>query len=571
MTKTSEFSWKQDEAKALMVKFENFWTQNPTQYGITGGTDAATGTPNARNLFTTMTNHGVTSRKENFFEGAGDVWDDLSDIVKDAIILDDELEEFDRMLGVLEKIEGTDKDPRNILFNTVVEYNDGQTTRGEVRGHFLTLPYWNFRKDKAEDTNTAYNVDKPKEEWVALNAEENTAEPPLWRIIFGRKNSLRSLIMDIKKLAQDIEPPPVAHLEVNISSGKFQELATIPQVQQAVKNVLQETSIYQKGRLSRPVKERLNAAMASQVIPATDAVMRIVAPQATVKVNNNGRIIRRKLVEFPGYEETQSLTLKFPSNNKTLNRLIRTVLGDDMESFLKPNADENAKAGLILTSDEVGLINDATRILKEIGYSLEPNNIDALGVTSPELDSETPKTTINLNRILQASIESIRNRAFNNLPVPDDILDEVNLEQVVSTLKHELTHYAQFSTPEIKEHLEQLANSYVYLASRLLEDNLPAAEYSQLLIFILKKEIYNYIFLELPAYWIEGDLEWEEALELLKRTWISDNPFMKKISIIYEVISPDFLNRYGDRLERETILAINTIIDEMLERGERNG
>ena len=25
MTKTSEFSWKQDEAKALMVKFENFW------------------------------------------------------------------------------------------------------------------------------------------------------------------------------------------------------------------------------------------------------------------------------------------------------------------------------------------------------------------------------------------------------------------------------------------------------------------------------------------------------------------------------------------------------------------
>lgn len=381
MTKTSDFSWRQDEARALMDKFEQFWSQNPGDYGITGGTDAGSGGANAKNLFVTMKNHGSVSRKTKgkssvggLFFGAGAVWEQLEDLVEDNLILEDEVEDFDRLLRQLDRLEGGDRDPRNIIFNTVISYDSesGEAERGEVRGHFLTEAYYNFRKDKAEKSGSAYNVSRPKEEWVSLDKKKNEAKPPLWRIIFGRKNSLRTLIEDIKKLTDPV-PPPIAHLDVKINKRRTGQLAKITQVQQAVRNVLEMPSIYEAGKRRAPNKGRLNEAMSQQVIGTTPEMMKLIGPDATVLVENEGKIITRNLDEFPDYENIKSITLNFPRNNIILNRLIREVMGDEMETFERPNRVEDGPIGLVLTSaDEAELIHDATTIMKNLmGWNRE--------------------------------------------------------------------------------------------------------------------------------------------------------------------------------------------------------
>jgi len=370
MTKTSEFSWKQEEAKGLMNKFEEFWSANPRKYGITGGSDAGTGEANARNLFNTMKNHGSVSRdikgKQNIFLGAGAIWEQLEDLVDDKLVLEDEVEEFERLLRRIDRLEDSDRDPRNILFTTIISYDaeNEEVERGEVRGHFLTEAYWNFRKDKAERDGGSYNVEKPEGRWV--DAEKNKAEPPLWQIIFGKKNSLQTLIQNIIELTTPT-PPPIAHLDVKINKRRTGQLATITQVQQAVRNVLEMPSIYQAGTRRAPNKGRLNEAMSQQVIATTPEMMKLIAPDATVLVENDGRIIRRGLDEFPAYEDIKSITLNFPRNNIILNRLIREVMGNEMETFERPNRAEDGPIGLVLTSaDEAELIHDATTIMKNL-------------------------------------------------------------------------------------------------------------------------------------------------------------------------------------------------------------
>ena len=380
MTKTSDFSWRQDEARALMDKFEQFWSQNPGDYGLTGGTDAGSGGANAKNLFVTMKNHGSVSRKTKgkssvggLFFGAGAVWEQLEDLVEDNLILEDEVEDFDRLLRQLDRLEGGDRDPRNIIFNTVISYDSesGEAERGEVRGHFLTEAYYNFRKDKAEKSGSAYNVSRPKQEWVSLDKKKNEAKPPLWRIIFGRKNSLRTLIEDIKKLTDPIAPP-IAHLDVKINRGKIGRLAEVTQIQQAVRNVLQMPNIYPAGKSRAPTKSKLNDAMSEQVISVSPEIMRLIGPDATVLVENEGRIIRRGLDEFPDYEEIKSITLNFPRNNIILNRLIREILGDEINEFERPNRPEDGPLGLVLKADEAELIHDATTIMKDLmGWNRE--------------------------------------------------------------------------------------------------------------------------------------------------------------------------------------------------------
>ncbi len=113
MTKTSEFSWKQEEARGLMNKFKEFWSSNPQNYGITGGTDAATGDANAKNLFNLMLNHGSVSRKARgegptggLFFGAGTVWEELEDLVADKLILEDEV----KQIQASQKLKDLDQD-----------------------------------------------------------------------------------------------------------------------------------------------------------------------------------------------------------------------------------------------------------------------------------------------------------------------------------------------------------------------------------------------------------------------------------------------------------------------------
>lgn len=589
MTKTSEFSWKQEEAKGLMNKFKEFWSSNPQNYGITGGTDAATGDANAKNLFNLMLNHGSVSRKARgegatggLFFGAGTVWEELEDLVSDRLILEDEVKEFDRLTSLIDRMEGTDRDPRNIVFYTVVSY-DGeadppQATREEVRGHYMTEAYWNFRKDKAERTGGTYNMPKPKPEWVSLDAAENEAEPPLWRIIFGKKNSLRSLIQEIKELTPPV-PPPIAHLDVKINRGKTGRLADITQVQQAVRNVLEMPSIYPAGKSRAPTKSKLNEAMSQQVIATTPEMLRLIGPDSTVLVENDGRIIRRRLDEFPDYEEVKSITLNFPKNNIILNRLIREVLGEEMDSFERPNRPEDGPLGLVLKADEADLIQEATSILKNVRFNLrdEDREEDRLpGDTNPNLHDENvlgytredgeDKIRLNLDHILTTAIAEESNfnfpmflRIFNREATPEeakefaDNVDERAYQRVIQTLKHESIHLAQQygeSNREEKEGQSYMDFAQAVLLQPMMEGQITQQDITHLLMEFFNAYAYQFIYYELPAYWAEGDKTWEEAKEHLKEIFTLDQKFMKTLRDTNEI----FERQYGvARFSQETL------------------
>ena len=162
-------------------------------------------------------------------------------------------------------------------------------------------------------------------------------------------------------------------IQIKINKKRTGQLAKITQVQQAVRNVLEMPSIYEAGKRRAPNKGRLNDAMSQQVIGTTPEMMKLIGPDATVLVENEGKIITRNLDEFPDYENIKSITLNFPRNNIILNRLIREVMGDEMETFERPNRVEDGPIGLVLTSaDEAELIHDATTIMKNLmGWTRE--------------------------------------------------------------------------------------------------------------------------------------------------------------------------------------------------------
>ena len=593
MTKTSEFSWRQEEARALMNKFRDFWSQNPGQYGITGGTDAGSGERNARNLYNTMVNHGSVSRKTegvtNLFFGAGAVWEDLEDLVEDNLILEDEVKDFDRLQKRLDRIENSDRDPRNIIFNTVISYDkeSGEAERGKVRGHFLTQAYWDFRQAKAKDTGNPYNVDRPDPEWT--NKDKNKAKPPLWRIIFGRKNSLRTLIDDIKKLTGPT-PPPIAHLDVKINRGKIGQLANITEVQEAVRSVLQMPSIYPAGKSRAPIKSKLNDAMAEQVISTNPEIMRLVGPDATVLVENEGRIIRRGLDEFPDYEKINSITLNFPRNNIILNRLIREVLGDDIKEFERPNRVEDGPLGLVLKADEEELIREASSILKNVKFNLRDsdradddfpsNDPDIFGYTREDGEE---KIRVNLDNILITSIREETLEDFNMFlrlvrgqAQPGeakrfaDNVDERAYNQLISTLKHESIHLAQIYGEQNEE--TKVRQPYIDLAQAVLiqplTDDIEEEDITHLLMEYFKGYAYNFIYMELPAYWAEGDKTWGEAKEHIKYVFTLEGKFMEtlnRLNNLYaeEYDAPRFTPDFLDSLKARFDILFSEIVDSL--------
>ena len=478
MTKTSNFTWDKEAARALLTEFENFCSQAPEKYGITARPRADTQLKTSRSLFGLMRGHGKRGRKQDLFYGAGDIWEDLVEISQDNLILDDELAEFKFFLRALSKIEDSDRDPRNIVFNTVVSFDEksGEAERGEVRGHFLTQAYWDFRKNKAGKNDENYDVAKPDSDWVSLQGEKNKAKPPLWAIIFGKTNSLRTLIEDIEALAKEPTNPPVAHLDLKISSGKAGQLANVPAIDAAVRNVLSRADIFPAGKSRAPTKSKLNDAMAEQTITVSEEVMNLIAPEATVLVENDGRIIRRKLKEFPDFKGIKSVTLNFPRNNIVLNKLIREVLGDEMDSFERPNRAEDGPLGLVLKSDEADLIREASSILKRVGFEIrDPEGGEALGATRYDED-EGVKADVFLANAFRDLKEDLDEMGLNFFAIPENIVNQMTPEQreefedvkfnaivnaINETAKHESTHWGQLNEPDVKEKTEAMNERFM--------------------------------------------------------------------------------------------------------------
>ena len=593
MTKTSNFTWDKEAARALLTEFENFWSQTPEKYGITARPRADTQLKTSRSLFGLMRGHGKRGRKQDLFYGAGDIWEDLVELSQDNLILDDELAEFKFFLRALDKIEGSDRDPRNIVFNTVISFNEksGEAKRGEVRGHFLTQAYWDFRKNKAEKNDETYDVAKPDSDWVSLQGEKNKAKPPLWAIIFGKTNSLRTLIKEIEELAKEPKNPPIAHLDLKISSGKAGQLANVPAIQAAVRNVLSRADIFPAGKSRAPTKSKLNDAMAEQTIAVSEEVMSLIAPEATVLVENDGRIIRRKLKEFPDFKGIKSVPLNFPRNNIVLNKLIREVLGDEMDSFERPNRAEDGPLGLVLKADEADLIREASSILKRVGFEIrDPEGGEAaLGATRYDED-EGVKADVFLANSFRDLREDLDEMGLNFFAIPENIVNQMTPEQreeledvkfnaivnaINETVKHESTHWGQLTEPDVKEKTEAMNDRFMAWVIDYIQGGADQNVLLDRLSDIFTEEIYFYIYKEVPAYWIQQEgITWDAARQQVRRAFVFDNPIMKKFEVVQngirEVTGDENFqllpNNFDDDLERESIRIFNVAMDSLAER-----
>jgi len=547
----------------------------------------------SRSLFGLMRGHGKRGRKQDLFYGAGDIWEDLVELSQDNLILDDELAEFKFFLRALDKIEGSDRDPRNIVFNTVISFNEksGEAKRGEVRGHFLTQAYWDFRKNKAEKNDETYDVAKPDSDWVSLQGEKNKAKPPLWAIIFGKTNSLRTLIKEIEELAKEPKNPPIAHLDLKISSGKAGQLANVPAIQAAVRNVLSRADIFPAGKSRAPTKSKLNDAMAEQTIAVSEEVMSLIAPEATVLVENDGRIIRRKLKEFPDFKGIKSVTLNFPRNNIVLNKLIREVLGDEMDSFERPNRAEDGPLGLVLKADEADLIREASSILKRVGFEIrDPEGGEAaLGATRYDED-EGVKADVFLANSFRDLREDLDEMGLNFFAIPENIVNQMTPEQreeledvkfnaivnaINETVKHESTHWGQLTEPDVKEKTEAMNDRFMAWVIDYIQGGADQNVLLDRLSDIFTEEIYFYIYKEVPAYWIQQEgITWDAARQQVRRAFVFDNPIMKKFEVVQngirEVTGDENFqllpNNFDDDLERESIRIFNVAMDSLAER-----
>ena len=105
--------------------------------------------------------------------------------------------------------------------------------------------------------------------------------------------------------------------------------------------------IYPRGKSRAPVKDRLNAAFSNHVFEIAN--------------EEQARLFSQFIKGWDtvvGLEKVKEVKLRFPKNNLALNKLIRIVMGDEMDTFQKPGSSNNkddanyAPAGLMLKSVE---------------------------------------------------------------------------------------------------------------------------------------------------------------------------------------------------------------------------
>lgn len=349
------FEWDKPAALQLIANYKKFWgpTKN-SEYGITGKPDANTGKANAKSVYQTVMNHGkqTIGRGVKGFIGAGDILLDLIEIIDEPIMLEEHILDIKKLiddLGALEK--NPKRNPQNILFRTMVDFKapkgdeKPKIKRGFSRGHFLTPAYWDYRTWNAKQTGQEFSSVNPKgKNWSVQGETENTvplgkAKPPLWQAIFGPENSLRVLIAGVIELIDKQKAPPVVNLSVNANLGAKTgavQMATITGLNKAIREVMADGSIYARGT-KIAVKDRLNQAISRKTFTINQSDLKILVENCTVQIDGE----KIEIDEVVNYETINNVSLKFPANNKTLNKIVREVMGEEMNTYKVPNSTQS--------------------------------------------------------------------------------------------------------------------------------------------------------------------------------------------------------------------------------------
>tara|TARA_R100000458_G_scaffold59214_1_gene69139 strand:+ start:3559 stop:5001 length:1443 start_codon:yes stop_codon:yes gene_type:complete len=342
--------WRQ--VKARYDAWKKKWEQG-TEWGIVGGSPL-------KNLPDTVLDQALEHGNATYardrartIEGLGDLIEAVSEIIDGDAILTKHREDLEDSINQMMAVLKVKKwNPRNIPFHTVIEFTEGgegeepTVKRGKVYGHYRTEAYnqyveWamenkeNF-KGKLANTDTSW-----------YNKKTGTAKPPLWLAITGEESDgmlsiARAALEACKKIK--IKGP----VQFGIFNNRGPEiLAQIPSVQEHVRTVVQMPEIYPRGKSRAPVKDRLNAAFVNHIFD--------------IENEDQARLFSQFIKGWDtveGLEKVKQVRLRFPKNNLALNKLIRIVMGDDMDTFQKPGSSNNkddanyAPAGLMLKSQD---------------------------------------------------------------------------------------------------------------------------------------------------------------------------------------------------------------------------
>ena len=324
-----------------------------SEWGIVGGKDGN----KPKTVLETVLNHGdptFARDQARSIEGLGALLEALTEI------LDGDTIETEHKLQLQEAIDGMEEtltrdkgkwNPRNIPFNTVVEFNETDDpkapdiVRDTVYGHYRTKAYNDYVEWANENKpNKNLKVAKHEDEWT--NKSQGKARPPLWQAItgVGETNEGKGGILFIAKKAlkgvDKIKMGDGNRIAIfNNSKGPIQ-LAQIKSVQEKVIEVLQNPNIYPAGKSRAPMKDRLNAAFTNE--------------SYAIRNEEEARLLNfaKGYDRVEGVEKLKTVKLRFPKNNLALNKTIvqvLKVLGQEMKNYQTPKAkDGTAKPGLVL-------------------------------------------------------------------------------------------------------------------------------------------------------------------------------------------------------------------------------
>ena len=326
-----------------------------TEWGIVGGKK---GEAKPKTVLETVLNNGDATYARDqarSTEGLGALLESLTEIFDGDVIETEHRnqlqEDIDDLLAVLKNKKWN---PRNIPFETVVKVieTDGDPIfkRGTVYGHYRTEEYNEYVEWASENKpNFKGQRASTKKEWYAK--KQGVAQPPLWQAITGEgdtdfgKNGILAIARRALKGVDKIKMGDGNRVAIfNNSKGPIQ-LAQIKSVQEKVMEVINDRSIYPDGRQRNPQKDRLNAAFTNE--------------SYAIRNEEEANLLdfARGFDRIEGIETLKNIQLRFPRNNKALNKTIREVLkvlGQDINTIETPKSKAGeAREGLVLKQQQV--------------------------------------------------------------------------------------------------------------------------------------------------------------------------------------------------------------------------
>jgi hypothetical protein len=346
-----EQEWNKEGTKRALQEWVEYWSEGD-KWGIVGGNKLRSSiTPNTVIEQARMHGKAIVSRDGNTaFKGMSDLVTSIEKLIEGAITQPEIDEFYQKHKDLKELLQIPHKNPQNIEFHTVIEFSEpvGEDdepiiTRGKVFGHYRTLAYNEYAlwmKDNKPEKKNLPKFAKTKAEWYS--DEPEAANPPLLQCIANKDHGLLAVVRKVDKAIGGPKAKNIKHKKGTI--GKFPvlgkppaELANISTMREHIETILNDPSIYPGGKSRAPVKQRLNDAFNNMVFTADSQDIQIL----------ENLFIDFK--EMPGHENLKQFRLYFPKSNITINKLIRAVMGEDLDTFQKPGTiPEEVKPGLTL-------------------------------------------------------------------------------------------------------------------------------------------------------------------------------------------------------------------------------